>query len=481
MERFEHFIAGQFRASADGATLEVAEPATGSIYATVADGGADDVHAAVIAAQAAFPSWSRTSGAERATLLGRIADAIEARADEFAAAESRDTGKPLSLAARMDIARAVANCRFFAAAALQVASESHAMPDGINYTLRDPHGVVGCISPWNLPLLLFTWKVAPAIAAGNCVVAKPSELTPATATMFASACAAAGLPDGVLNIVHGQGKRAGQAIVEHPDIRAISFTGGSATGAHLAAVAAPRFKKLSLELGGKNPNVVFADCDFDRAVEESVRAAFLNQGQICLCGSRVYVERPLYHRFREAFIARAQSLRVGDPSGADTEVGALVSSAHRDKVLAAVAAAVANGGTVHCGGVVAVEGHCSEGWFVAPTVIDGLPPGCATDQEEIFGPVVTLAPFDSEAQAVAMANSTRYGLVASVWTRDIDRAHRVARNIEAGIVWINCWMLRDLRTPFGGTKASGVGREGGWEAMRFFTEPKNVCIRVADD
>lgn len=458
------------------------EPATGSVYATVSDGGIEDVNAAVVAAATAFPAWARTSGAERAALLNRIADVIEERTDEFAAAESRDTGKPLSLAARMDIARAIANCRFFAAAALQVSSESHAMPDGINYTLREPHGVVGCISPWNLPLLLFTWKVAPALAAGNCVVAKPSELTPATATMFAAACVEAGLPDGVLNIVHGQGKRAGQAIVEHEDIRAISFTGGTATGAHLAATAAPRFKKLSLELGGKNPNVVFADCDFERTVEESLRAAFLNQGQICLCGSRIYIERPLYHRFREAFVARAQALKVGDPDSPDTDVGALVSSAHRDKVLAAVATAVSEGGEVHCGGeAVRPGGRCKDGWFVAPTVIDGLPPGCTTDQEEIFGPVVTLAPFDGEAQAVAMANSTRYGLVASVWTRDLDRAHRVARAIDAGIVWINCWMLRDLRTPFGGTKASGVGREGGWEAMRFFTEPKNVCIKVSDD
>ncbi len=479
MPTFKHFIGGRFRASSDGATLEVFEPASGKVYATVAAGGSAEVDAAVAAANGARSAWARTSAQERARLLSAIADAIERRADEFAAAESRDTGKPLRLAREMDIARAVANCRFFAAAALQFASESHAFDGGINYTLRPPHGVVATITPWNLPLLLFTWKVAPALAAGNCVVAKPSELTPATATLFAEVCAEAGLPDGVLAVLHGTGAGVGAPLVAHPGVRAISFTGGTATGTAIAATAAPMLKKLSLELGGKNPNLVFADCDFELAVERSVRAAFLNQGQICLCGSRVYIERPLYQRFRDAFVARTKALKVGDPNDAASDLGALVSAAHLDKVAAAIATAKTEGGKVLCGGGRAqTGGHNKDGWFVEPTVIEGLPADCRTDQEEIFGPVVTLAPFDDEREAVARANGTRYGLVASLWTRDLDRAHRVAATLEAGIVWVNCWMLRDLRTPFGGVKASGVGREGGLEAMRFFTEPKNVCIKV---
>ena len=479
MQIFKHFIDGRFVPAAGGASLEVYEPASGAVYAMVADGAAADVDAAVKAAARAFPAWSATPAEERARLLHAIADGIATRAEEFVIAESRDTGKPRTLARDMDVARSIANCRFFAAAAVQFASEAHITDAAVNYTLRNPHGVVACITPWNLPLLLFTWKVAPALAAGNCVVAKPSELTPATATMFAEVAAAAGLPPGVLNVVHGRGASAGQALLEHPGVRAISFTGGSATGAHIAATAAPVFKKLSLELGGKNPNLVFADCDFERTVEESVRAAFLNQGQICLCGSRIYIERPLYERFRDAFVARAQRLQVGDPDEPGNDLGALTSQGHMDKVLAAIATARVEGGRVLCGGErVRPAGRCADGWFIAPTVIEGLAPDCRTDQEEIFGPVVTLAPFDTENEAVSLANGTRYGLVASLWTRDLDRAHRVARRIEAGIVWVNCWMLRDLRTPFGGTKASGVGREGGLEAMHFFTEPRNVCIRV---
>ncbi|MCA1797911.1 MAG: aldehyde dehydrogenase [Xanthomonadaceae bacterium] len=481
MLTFRHFIGGAPCDSVDGATLPVYEPATGAQYAIVADGSQADIDAAARAAAAAFPAWSALPAAERASHLNAVADAIERRAVEFAAAESRDTGKPVALARGMDIARAVVNCRFFAAAITQFSSESHTGPGTLNYTLREPHGVVGCITPWNLPLLLFTWKIAPALAAGNCVVAKPSELTPATASMFADACAEAGLPAGVLNVVHGQGPRAGQALVEHPGITAISFTGGTATGTRLAATAAPLLKKLSLELGGKNPNIVFADCDFERAVADSVRAAFLNQGQICLCGSRVYVERALYPRFRDAFVAGAKALTVGDPADGN-DLGALTSGAHLDKVLAAIETARTEGGTVLAGGErVRPAGRCADGWFVAPTVIEGLPLDCRTNQEEIFGPVVTLAPFDTEAEAVALANGTRYGLVATVWTRDLDRAHRVSRALSAGIVWVNCWMVRDLRTPFGGVKASGVGREGGLEALRFFTEPRNICIRIAGE
>lgn len=479
MQRFDHFIDGCAVPAVAGGTLDVYEPATGTVYATVADGDGADVAAAVDAASHAFPGWSATPAEERARLLHAIADGIAARAEDFAIAESRDTGKPRSLALRMDVPRAIANCRFFAAAAVQFSSEAHASQTAINYTLRQPHGVVGCITPWNLPLLLFTWKVAPALAAGNCVVAKPSELTPATATMFTEICSKVGLPPGVLNLVHGRGLSAGNDLVEHPAVRAISFTGGSATGAGIAAAVASSLKKISLELGGKNPNLVFADCDFERAVKESVRAAFLNQGQICLCGSRVYIQRPIYERFRDAFVTRARRLVVGDPDDAGSDLGALTSAEHMEKVLAAIAAAKEENGRVLCGGEgVRPNARCAGGWFVAPTVIEGLAHGSRTDQEEIFGPVVTLAPFDTEDEVVALANGTRYGLVASLWTRNVDRAHRVAARLEVGIAWVNCWMLRDLRTPFGGTKASGIGREGGLEAMRFFTEPRNVCIHV---
>ena len=478
MQSFRNYIGGELRAAGSGAAIEVFEPAVGEMYATVADSGREDLDAAVESAKRAAPGWANTPSAERAAWLLRIADGIQARLDEFAAAESRDTGKPLTLARSLDIPRAIANLRFFAGAATQFASEAHAMESGaINYTLRQPHGVVACISPWNLPLYLFTWKIAPALAAGNCVIGKPSELTPWTAMMLGQLCAQIGLPAGVLNILHGRGAGIGEAIIAHPAIRAISFTGGTTTGTRIASVAAPMFKKLSLELGGKNATLVFADADFDAALAGTVRAAFANQGEICLCGSRLLIERPLYERLRKSLVARARALRVGDPLEATTDQGALISSAHRDKVLAAIEAAHRLGGTLHCGGEpVRVPGRCAGGWFVAPTVIDGLPADCVTHQDEIFGPVVTLQSFDTDEEAVALANGVRYGLAASLWTRDVDRAHRISAQLEAGLVWVNCWMLRDLRVPMGGMKQSGVGREGGFEAMRFFTEPKNVCV-----
>jgi aminomuconate-semialdehyde/2-hydroxymuconate-6-semialdehyde dehydrogenase len=475
-----NYIDGRLHAPRNGRYLDVYEPAIGAVYAHCPDSDAADIDAAVSAAQRAFPAWAATPTAQRAQILNRIADQIEARLDEFAATESRDSGKPVALARSLDIPRAVSNLRFFAAAITQFSSEAHTADDAINYTLRQPLGVVGCISPWNLPLYLFTWKIAPALAAGNAVVAKPSEITPHTAWLFAQACIGAGLPPGVLNIVQGNGPNAGQALIEHAGIKAISFTGSTRTGAMIAATAAPKFRKLSLEMGGKNPTLIFADWE-DSATNwgSVVRSAFSNQGQICLCGSRLLIERSIYEKFRTSFVEKVRALRVGDPQDAGSDLGAVVSRTHFDKVMGHIALAREEGGKILCGGnAVKLDGRCAGGWFIAPTVIEGLSPACRTNQEEIFGPVVTLLPFDGDDDAIAMANATAYGLASSIWTTQLSRAHRVAARLESGIVWINCWMRRDLRTPFGGVKNSGVGREGGVEALRFFTEAKNICINL---
>jgi len=429
----------------------------------------------VRAAKAAFPAWSRTRAEERSKLLLKLADLIEQNLDELARCESIDNGKTLSLAKRLDIPRAVANFRFFATAILHQASEAH-MTDAaaLNYTLRQPLGVVGLISPWNLPLYLLSWKIAPAIASGNTCVAKPSELTPLTANRLAELSLEAGIPPGVINIVHGYGNKAGRALTCHEDVAAISFTGGTVTGAAVAANAAPRFKKLSLELGGKNPNLIFADADLDDAVATSIRSSFWNQGEICLCGSRIFVERSIHDEFVERFAAATKKLRIGDPLDDTTDVGALISEAHLQKVLGYIDLATKEGGTIVAGG------HRLDrpGYFVEPTIVTGLGCDCRTMQEEIFGPVVTITPFDGEDEALRFANSTRYGLSATVWTRDLSRAHRVAASLDAGTIWINCWLLRDLRAPFGGMKESGVGREGGFESLEFFTEAKNVCVKI---
>lgn len=479
METIENEIGGEGLPAAEGQWLPGVEPATGAVYARVPDSGPEDVQRAVEAAQAAFPSWSGLTARERSKLLRKVAEGIAARLPELACAESVDNGKPISLASSVDIPRSVQNFEFYADAATQFSSECHSDAGMLNYTLRQPLGVVGCISPWNLPLYLFTWKIAPALAAGNCVVAKPSEVTPMTAFLLGRICREVGFPKGVLNIVHGLGARVGAALCASPEVKAVSFTGSTRTGAEIARTCGPAFKKLSLEMGGKNATVVFADCDFEKAVAGALRAGFTNQGEICFCGSRIFVERPLYERFRAALVERVAALKVGDPLEEGCDQGALVSAEHLEKVLGYLELAKKEGGRVLTGGERAqVTGRCHGGFFVQPTLLEGLAPTARVNQEEIFGPVATLIPFDSEDEAVAAANGTRYGLAASVWTSDLTRAHRVASKLEAGILWVNCWMRRDLRTPFGGMKDSGVGREGGMEAMRFFTEPKNVCIEL---
>lgn len=479
MDKILNYIGGELIAPVKGNYFDNYEPATGEVYSLIPDSGSEDIDKAYQAAARAFPSWSKATNEYRHDVLYKVAEGILANLDALAEAESRDNGKPLSLARSVDIPRAYSNFKFFATAIMHFASESHEMVgDAINYTLRQPIGVVGCISPWNLPLYLFTWKIAPALAAGNTVVAKPSEITPYTAYMLSSICREAGLPEGVLNIVHGKGPSAGAAIVEHPGIKAISFTGGTKTGAWIAQTAAPKFKKLSLELGGKNPHIIFADTDYDKALQMAKRAAFANQGQICLCGSRMYIQKEIYETFRDDLVAQVGNFRIGDPLDENTRFGALVSREHMDKVLSYIKLAQEEGGKVLCGGKkVKVGGRCENGYFVSPAVIEGLDILCRTNQEEIFGPVVTLTPFETEGEVLGYANASPYGLSSSIWTSDLNRAHRMASAIEAGIVWVNTWLHRDLRTPFGGVKSSGLGREGGWEALRFFTEPKNVCIK----
>lgn len=480
MLKIFNYIDGQLAAPVSGNYLDNCNPSEGKVYSLIADSDERDVANAAEAAMRAFPQWSGLAAENRSAILLRVADLIDRDIHKLALAESIDNGKPVKLATTLDIPRASSNIRFFATGAIHFNSEAHVTgSEAVNYTVRSPIGVVGCISPWNLPLYLFTWKIAPALAAGCAVVAKPSELTPMTAFLFSELCIEAGLPKGVLNIIHGLGSKAGQAIVEHADITAISFTGGTATGKKIATTAAPMFKKLSLELGGKNPNIVFADCDFDLAISTSIQSSFSNQGEICLCGSRIFVERKIYSAFVDAFVQQTKALTIGDPLEEGTRIGALVSEGHLSKILSYIDLAKKEGGEILTGGnQIKLKGRCEGGYFVEPTIIVGLNEKCRTNQEEIFGPVVTIMPFDTEEEAIGFANCTRYGLSATIWTENLKRAHRVSAKVKSGIIWVNCWLFRDLRTPFGGMKQSGVGREGGWEALKFFTDVKNVCLKL---
>jgi len=480
MEKIGNYIDGKLEAPISGQYFDNINPSTGAVYSLIPDSGEEDVQRAVTSATAAFEEWSILPAKERSDYMLDIADRIEAQLDELAEAESIDNGKPLKLAKIVDIPRASSNFKFFATGILHFSSEAHNMDEvALNYTLRSPVGVAGCISPWNLPLYLFTWKIAPALATGNTVVAKPSELTPYTAYLLSKICIDAGLPPGVLNILHGYGNKVGQSIIEHPEVPIISFTGGTATGKTIASIAGPMFKKLSLELGGKNPNLIFDDCDLEDAVKTSVRSSFSNQGEICLCGSRIFIHKSIYDKFKQKFVERVLKLIVGDPLRDETNLGALVSEAHMNKVLSYIELAREEGGKILTGGErIKLNDNLSNGFYVGPTVIEGLNHLCRTNQEEIFGPVVTLSPFETEEEAIEFANSTPYGLAATIWTQNLKRAHRVAKEINSGIIWINCWLVRDLRTPFGGMKQSGVGREGGLEALKFFTEPKNVCVKL---
>src|SRR4051812_17416438 len=477
--KIRNFIDGQFVEPVGSKYLDNIEPATGQPYSQVPDSDGQDVELAVAAADKAFPVWSKTPAAERSQILLRIADLIDRDLEKLARAESIDTGKPIALARSLDIPRAASNFRFFATAILHTENEAHVMDSvAFNYTLRQPRGICGLISPWNLPLYLLSWKIAPAIACGNTAIAKPSELTPMTAFLLCEIAREAGLPKGVLNVVHGTGPKVGSAITLHPKIGTISFTGGTITGRKVAEAGAPLFKKMSLELGGKNPNIIFADADLDAAISGSVRSSFANQGQVCLCGSRVFVERSVYTEFVDRFVDKTSKLKLGDPLDETTDQGAIVSKTQLDKVKFYVDLAQKEGGKIAVGGGAPekINDRCKDGYFLKPTAITGLPVSCRTNREEIFGPVVTITPFQNEDEVIGYANDCDYGLASSVWTQNLSRAHRVAEQIHTGTVWVNCWLVRDLRVPFGGMKQSGVGREGGEEALRFFTEPKNVCI-----
>ncbi|ATY85440.1 5-carboxymethyl-2-hydroxymuconate semialdehyde dehydrogenase [Kyrpidia spormannii] len=478
MELVRHFIDGKFVESENGRRFVNVNPATGEVLGEVAEGGKPEIDRAVAAARRAFGEWGRMPVAKRSAILNRIADLIDENMEELARLETLDTGKPLTLARTLDIPRAAYNFRFFADFVKGLGTEAFQMDDvALNYVLRRPVGVAGLISPWNLPLLLLTWKVAPCLAAGNTCVAKPAELTPMTATKLAEICQEAGLPDGVFNVVHGFGPdSAGSALTEHPDVNLISLTGETSTGKAVMKAASGTLKRVAFELGGKNPNIIFADADLDDVVETTVRSSFSNQGEVCLCGSRVYVERPIYDEFLSRMVEKAKNLVVGDPFDERTNVGALISEEHLHRVEGFIERAVKEGGRILVGG--RRPEHLTRGYYLEPTIIVDVDRRCEIVQQEVFGPVITVQPFDTEEEVIEQANDTHYGLSATIWTSNLKRAHRVAARLEAGVIWINTWFLRDLRTPFGGMKQSGIGREGGVHSFEFFTELSNVCVKL---
>jgi aminomuconate-semialdehyde/2-hydroxymuconate-6-semialdehyde dehydrogenase len=478
MTKILNYINGELREPRSGKFLDNLNPATGKVYSQVPDSNEGDVIEAVAAAEQAFVTWSQTPVETRVRYLRQLAEKIYEKREALSLAESIDSGKPVGVSRTVDIPRSQANFEFFADAMTQFHGETFQTDSrALNYVTYSPLGVVACISPWNLPLYLFTWKIAPALVAGNTVVAKPSELTPMTAFLLSEIAMEVGLPKGVLNILHGRGPEVGSPLVNHPAVKAVSFTGSTLTGRSIALATAGSFKKLSLEMGGKNANIVFADCDFNKAVETTVRSSFSNQGQICLCGSRIFVERAIYEKFKAALVEKTLALKQGDPLSPDTQQGAVVSADHQKKVLSYIEHARQENATILCGGQKAsMSGELAGGFYIQPTLMEGLSYQSKVNQEEIFGPVATLTPFDTEDEVLKMVNSTKYGLAASLWTQDLKRGHRVAQKIESGIVWVNTWMLRDLRTPFGGVKESGVGREGGKHALEFMSEVKNICI-----
>ena len=481
MEQLTNFINGKFMQPKTEEYLDVFEPATGQVYSKVPNSSSTDIDVAFQAANAAFPGWSELTVTDRSQYLHKIAELLEHQLDDFANYESRDTGKPVTLAQSVDIPRAIANFRFFAEYGPTFKFDSEINSDqSENRVVHAPLGVVGCISPWNLPLYLFTWKIAPALMAGNTVLAKPSEITPYTAYKLGEICVDANLPAGVLNIIHGQGITAGDALINHKGVPAISFTGGTATGKIISQKTAASFKKLSLEMGGKNPAIIFTDCNYNKMLETVVQSSFSNQGQICLSSSRILIQTEIFQRFKKDFIGKVNKLIVGDPQDHESNLGAVSSKNHFNKILNYIKLAEKEGGEILFGGkALKLSGRCKKGWFIEPTIIEGLNNNAKTNQEEIFGPVVTLIPFDNEEDAIQIANESDYGLSATIWTEDKERATRVSNQVEAGVIWVNCWLVRDLRTPFGGMKQSGMGREGGSEALRFFTEQKNVCTSIA--
>lgn len=474
MIEIKNYIGGELVAPQDGEYLDNINPATKEVYSKIPNSKSADALKAIQAAKAAFPVWSSMTKDERIEIMLKIASLLKAKREELATAESIDNGKPKSLAYNVDMARCFGNIEYYCEEAKSFGEETFTMEDGsVNYITHEPLGVVTCITPWNLPLYLFTWKIAPALIAGNTVVGKPSEVTPMTAFMFSEICIEAGLPPGVLNILHGTGANIGETITTHPDVKAVSFTGSTATGQIIAKAAAPLMKKISLEMGGKNPNIIFADADYDHALETSVRSSFSNQGQICLCGSRIFIEKSIYEKFKTDFVNKSKELVQGDPLHESTDQGAVVSEAHFNKIINCIETAKAEGGNILLGGGANEE---LNGFFVKPTIIENLDSKAKTNQDEIFGPVVTITSFETEDEVIDWANCTEYGLAGSIWTTDIEKAKRVASKIDSGVLWINTWMKRDLRTPFGGMKNSGVGREGGKYALSFFTQPKNICI-----